>query len=477
MDGGSGDRGLWRNDVHGGLNPTCHARIERPRNPGEVADLLGRATRAGQRVAIAGAGYAMGGQQWAEGGWLVDSRGLRGVLDYDGGAGLVRVGAGTLWPELQAFLAARRRPDGKGWAIRQKQTGADNLSLGGALGSNIHGRGLDCPPFVADLERFRMVLPEGRVAVVDREREPELFAHAVGGYGLFGVATDLELRLVRREALVRRVRLARRDELAQAFGESIAAGARYGDFQFSIDPDGPDFLDLGVYACYHPDGGPLPEDDPALELSARDWRELMWLAHVDKRAAFERYSRFYLATDGQRYASDDHQFGVYLDGYHAEIDQRLGHRGSEVITELYVPLEKLAAFLARIAGECREHRVDVVYGTVRLIRRDEETVLAWARQDSACVVLNLHVAHDPAGRAKAAADFRRLIDAALAFGGSYYLTYHRHATAQQLRTAYPAIDAFVAEKERRDPRGVLASDWYRALRATLGTSGENMQAA
>src|SRR5580700_4999229 len=36
--------------------------------------------------------------------------------------------------------------------IRQRQTGADRLTIGGAIGANIHGRVLTSPPFVDDLE-------------------------------------------------------------------------------------------------------------------------------------------------------------------------------------------------------------------------------------------------------------------------------------------------------------------------------------
>lgn len=32
-------------------------------------------------------------------------------------------------------------------------------------------------------------------------------------------------------------------------------------------------------------------------------------------------------------------------------------------------------------------------GTIRLIERDDETFLAWARQPYACVIFNLHVVH------------------------------------------------------------------------------------
>ena len=39
----------------------------------------------------------------------------------------------------------------------------------------------------------------------------------------------------------------------------------------------------------------------------------------------------------------------------------------------------------------------MIYGTVRLIERDDETVLAWAREPWACIIFNLHVDHTPAG--------------------------------------------------------------------------------
>jgi FAD/FMN-containing dehydrogenase len=286
----------------------------------------------------------------------------------------------------------------------------------------------------------------------------------VGGYGMFGVVTEITLRLAPREILVRRVELLRRDALAAAFDQARADGAPYGDFQFAIDPASRDFLDLGVFSTYAPCEGVA---DASRHLAAGDWRDLLTLAHTDKSAAFRRYSEFYLATNGQRYGSDDHQFGVYLDGYHEAIDRCLGHRGSELITELYVPREAIGQFLGVLAEDARRHRMDIIYGTVRQIRAEHETRLRWARQDWACVVLNLHVQHDTAGRQQSRAHMRRLIDRALQFGGSFYLTYHRDARPEQLRAAYPEIDQVLARKRACDPGSVLASDWYLALSHSL----------
>jgi hypothetical protein len=256
----------------------------------------------------------------------------------------------------------------------------------------------------------------------------------------------------------------------RAFDARRDAGFTYGDFQFSIDPASAAFLRRGVLSCYEPVGDSTAMPGGQRSLSPDDWRRLVLLAHTDKAAAFEHYARHYLATSGQIYWSDAHQMSVYLAGYHREVDRVLGHRGSEVITELYVPRSRLADFMAAAARDFRAHAVDVIYGTVRLVRRDVETFLAWAREDWACVIFNLHVRHDPAGLGHAADAFRRLIDLAIARGGSYYLTYHRHATRAQLEACYPQFTEFLRLKRRHDPEERFQSDWYRHYRALFAAT-------
>ena len=168
---------------------------------------------------------------------------------------------------------------------------------------------------------------------------------------------------------------------------------------------------------------------------------------------------------------------LYLDDYHAALDTRLCrlHRGTEMITELYVRPERLTAFMGTAREVLRSEEADLIYGTVRLIRKDDDSYLAWAAEDSACVIFNLHVEHTPAGIERARRSFRRLIDAALAQQGRHFLTYHRYATRRQVEAAYPQFAAFLEEKRRRDPQALFASDWYRHYAGVFGEteSGED----
>jgi hypothetical protein len=103
----------------------------------------------------------------------------------------------------------------------------------------------------------------------------------------------------------------------------------------------------------------------------------------------------------------------------------------------------------------------VIYGTVRLIERDAETALPWARGRWASTILNLHVDHEPRAIERTQQAFRCLIDCALDFAGSYYLTYHRWATRSQVLAAHPPLPSVFAAKRQFDSEEMFQSDWYR----------------
>lgn len=454
------------NDVHSELNPTRVAAVITPGSTEETAALLRQAAGSGQAVSLCGARHAMGGQQFGGGTLLLDLRRLTAVGRVDRVRGLVECGAGVTWPELIHELHRQQPGDGPVWSIRQKQTGADRLTLGGALSANAHGRGLRMRPMVDDVEAFTLVDTTGALRRCSRTEDPELFRLAIGGYGCFGAIVSILLRLSPRRKLERVVEVIPLDRLMPRLAERLAEGYLYGDFQFSIDERSTDFLHRGVFSCYRPVADSRPMPTAHKELGASDWERLLHLAHTDRARVFTEYAGYYLSTNGQLYWSDTHQLSVYLDHYHEALDRRLGAtvKATEMITELYVPRDRLTDFMHRAAEELRPRGVPVIYGTVRLIERDEETFLAWAREDWACVIFNLHTEHTPAGLEQASAAFRALIDAALAFGGSYFLTYHRWAGREQVERAYPQFAEFLRLKEVHDPEHRFQSDWWRHYR-------------
>ncbi|HYA46555.1 MAG TPA: FAD-binding oxidoreductase [Burkholderiales bacterium] len=451
------------NDVHSRLNATRVARIVTPQSVQEVQAVVAQARKEGRAISIAGGRHAMGGQQFGTDTILLDTSKLDRVVAFDEKNGFLTVQAGIRWPELLEYLERAQQGKWPQWGIRQKQTGADRLSIGGALAANAHGRGLRFKPMVADVESFTLVDAQGRVLTCSRKENRELFGLAIGGYGLFGVIAEVKLRLMRRMKIERVVQVIEIADLVPAVEKRIADGYMYGDFQFDINPRSERFLTRGVFSTYRPVDPSTPIPPQQRQLLMSDWADLFYLAHTDKKRAFDAYSKYYLSTNGQIYWSDTHQLAEYLDEYHVALDKRLRpeERGTEMITEVYVRRESLADFMKDVAKDLRASKANVIYGTVRFIEPDDETFLPWARRRYTSIIFNLHTAHTPAALEKTAADFRRLVERAVQYGGSYYLTYHHWASRQQVETCYPQFVAFLKEKRKFDPEERFQSDWYR----------------
>ena len=460
-----GEPEIWVNDIHSQLNRTRVRALLTPRTQDELAQAVRRASEDHLPISVSGCRHSMGGQQFATDSLCIDSRQMARVLGFDREHGLIEAEAGIQWPRLIDFYLDAQRDETHQWGIAQKQTGADTFTLGGSLSSNIHGRGLAMKPFISNVESFTLINPEGKAVLCSRSENRELFRAVIGGYGLFGLISRVTLRLTRRRKLRRVVEVIRSDDAPKRFAERITDGFLYGDFQFSIDEKSPDFLKLGVFSCYQP-----VADDTEMTATKRlnedDWLALMALAYTDRAKGFQRYVDYYLSTNGQTYWSDTNQLSAYLPNYAQQLKEKLGGKteSSLIITEVYVPREALADFLAQAAELLRTLGVPVIYGTVRLIEKDDESYLPWAKESYACIIFNLLTIHTPAGMEASARAFRALIDLAIARGGSYFLTYHRFATREQVTKCYPQFADFRALKKKYDPDDRFQSDWYRHYR-------------
>ena len=446
------------NDVQSQLNATRVHRVAQPTTVDAIQATLRDARREGRAVSVAGGRHSMGGQQFGRDALHLDMTQFNRVVKFDKAKGHVEVGGGIQWPELIDYLNREQADQREQWTIHEKQSGVDRVTLAGSMASNIHGRALTLPPIIGDVESFVLLDADGKLHTCSRKVNSELFSLAIGGYGLFGIITHVTLRLVPRTKLERVVDIIPVKDLISRVDGRIRDGYLYGDCQYSTDLQTDATTHGGVFSCYRPVAWETPIPETKKQLSPEDWQRMYVLARTDKKKAWEYYSNYYRTTTGQIYWSDLHQLAGAFDSYRKAVDPQ---RGTEMITEVYVSRENFVPFVTAARRDFLEHNVDVTYGTIRFIEQDKESFLNWAREPSVCIICNLHVQHTPAGKQKAAEDFRRIIDRAIEFGGRYYLTYHRWATRKQVETCYPQFVDFLRLKKKYDPREQFQSEWYR----------------
>jgi len=113
-------------------------------------------------------------------------------------------------------------------------------------------------------------------------------------------------------------------------------------------------------------------------------------------------------------------------------------RDTDIIQEYFVPVDRFLPFMDRFREILVADRANVISATVRYVTANATPALAYAPDRDALAVIQMSNVGLSAGeQARAEAMTRRLVDAALEQGGTYYLTYQLYPTPEQLHRAYP----------------------------------------
>ena len=126
-----------------------------------------------------------------------------------------------------------------------------------------------------------------------------------------------------------------------------------------------------------------------------------------------------------------------------------------------MPVEAFVPFMDRFREILLADQVNVLSSTIRYVTPNATPVLAYAPQRPAFAIIQMsNVPLSAEGQARAAATTRRLVDAALAHGGTYYLTYQLYPEPSQLHRAYPNARHAFERKRFYDPEETFSSQFY-----------------
>ena len=433
----------------------------------ELVELVERARQEGLALSVAGAGHSEVGHTSYPGGVVIDMLPHR-ALELDADRNLLRVQAGARWREVLEVL------DREGLSVEIMQSFSD-FTVGGSLSVNCHGWEPGRPPLAASVESLRVLTADGRIVTCSRNEHAELFSLVLGGYGLFGVVLEATLRVVPdRDYCAGRERLPAAELGGRMAGLMDAHGVGLAYGRVSVAPTS--FLEEAlVYTLVEPacDGrgaAPVRVADRVETLAAAgrtSWLRMLFRASAGSDLGKELRWRAETLL-GEQLASPCRTRNAFLDKSLGTFENR--SEGSlEELQEYFVPHARLTELLEALRAIATAHEAELMNATVRNLRRDEDSRLAYARGDCAALVLLFHRADTDSAAARTEAMTRELIDATLTLGGTYYLPYAPHATRAQFERAYPMAADWRAAKQRWDPLCVFRSEFHeRYLRpATL----------
>ena len=451
------DDPLLRTDV-ARLQPARVARVDQARDIAQLQAVLADARARGRKVSMSGSRHSQGGHTYRPGGVVLNMRTFNRVLEIDTTGPRITVESGATWDGVQRALAPR------GLAIKVMQS-SNIFTVGGTLSANAHGRDVDVMQVVDVVERFRLLLADGRVVEVSRTSNPELFSLAIGGYGMYGVILDVTLRVTRDEVYEQRSESIDYSEFPAWFSRTVQ-GDRAVVLMLarpSIDPD-PDRFLREIVAVTWRRAGPgrtasmaLTEEEHVLRdrfffgLSRRfDWaKSLRWT--LQKRVE--------LGAGATRLVSRNNSMRPPLAPLEF-LDYRSG-RDTDIIQEYYVPVERFVPFMDRFREILLAGDLNVLSSTVRYVKANRTPTLAYAPDRDVFAIIQMsNVPLSAEGQDRAARVTRELVDAAIEQGGTYYLTYQLYPTPDQLHRAYPDARRAFERKRHYDPGELFSSQFY-----------------
>jgi FAD/FMN-containing dehydrogenase len=444
------------------LNRTAVYGVIQVTNEDQIRSALQFAKENNLKVSLAGARHSMGGHAFAKDALVLDMTRFN-TMSLNEGAHVLTVQSGATWHDIQNTLHPK-------YAVKSMQS-TDIFTVGGSISVNAHGMDHQAGSVANTIRAMRVMLPDGSIQRTGPNENPELFRLVVGGYGLFGIVLDIELDVT--DNVIYDTERAVIDyrsfpELfANTLGNDPSLGLFYGHLSTSPDT----LLQEMILYLYKKEGDARPDLPPLGEVSSVKLRRLMlnlskqgdlamrlkWLAekHVEPRLESCTVPRTEAMSRGEACLVSRnepmHDSVKYLKNNLPE--------ETDILQEYFIPRDKLVPFVDGLREIVRRNRTVLLNASVRVVHK-EENVLTYAPTDMFAVVLYVNQPTTADGDAAMRTMTRETIDLTLGLQGTFFLPYQLYYTPEQVRRAYPQIDAFFEAKRRYDPQEILTSTFY-----------------
>jgi FAD/FMN-containing dehydrogenase len=448
----------------------------------DIVSSIQRARLEGLRVSVRGEAHTMGGQTLSEGGVLLDMSQRKRVFGYTPvddvqGHGLVTCEAGATWGDVIAYLNVR----GSSPMTMQSYC---SFSVGGTISVNAHGITTD-RTIAESVERIRFVDCDGQIRECSRTDGREWFRHIIGGYGLFGVISEVVLRTVPNTKLSLEMLRLEDDEFLQFYTHFLDTSESCNDdddddelerdpsvscvgvkiarmdlsgrdmqlFVFRTTSDLPVVSDLAPHPTELSHIGKVIYKWIAPHRATRwfrSWFEKSFHRPVDWRPVGDRNGLMY--ESAKPLSSLYNGFGTLF-----RVDDTF------FLQEYFVPPRNFAAFVATLRKRLgRTGRWSILLNiTVRAVMMDHLSALPYAREDMIAFVLYWRLRRTAEAEAELEDVHKDLCRSAMSLGGTFYLPYRHHYTEEDLVAGHPAICQFFFDKSNLfDPADVFDNRWF-----------------
>lgn len=399
-------------------------------------------------VSIAGSRHSQGGHTFSKNGVVIDLSEWDEIkiLDED----TIRVQAGATWKKIIEKL----NPLGLSVMIMQSDY---DFSVGGTISVNAHGWQANKAPFVKSIKGLHLMLANGDVIYCDYNNNKDLFLATVGGYGLMGIVIDVDLQVIPNFDYNFRSITVNASDFLDTFHKEVENNPKAELFYGRFSLDAKHFLDKLIIGIFEKDRSSVSKEP----LKSSKFLDKFIGTFFDKTHGSNFFKKFRWNVESNR------NFGFFLDSrsrnqilYHtAEAYINRDRNKTDILQEYFIPIERFyefAVFLKSLKGELR----DLMNITIRHIKKDDFTLLKYAREDVVSFVMFFRIPLNVENDERLKVVVQKIIDKVIELGGSYYLPYRPYPRLDQFGSCYAQAGEFLRIKKEYDPLGRFQNCFY-----------------
>lgn len=413
----------------------------------QLKDILKYAKENNLKISIAGARHSMGGHTIYPNGIVLNMLPYK-QMELDTTNNILTIGSGALWEDAIKYLDKY----GKSIAIMQAFS---SFSIGGSISVNGHGWQKDLPPISASVISFTLLTQEGKIVNCSRQENKELFNLVIGGYGLFGVILDVKLKVVENIALQYKYIRLSPDNYISYYKKYISDNPNVNLVFGRLRISNKHFLEEATLNFFEKVDAKIPvlKNEKSTEA-----QRLVFRGSVNSE--YGKRLRWDLETGMNKVSKNEIYSRNELLNDHVSLIENKDTSSTDLLHEYFIPERNFTQYINDIKSILKSSKIDLLNITIRGVRQDNDSYLAYARENVFGFVFLFNQKKTDEQEREMKILTNQLVDIALKNEGTFYLPYRLHIDREKMRKSYPNADKFFELKRKYDPDEIFSNKFY-----------------
>jgi FAD/FMN-containing dehydrogenase/glycerophosphoryl diester phosphodiesterase len=420
------------------------------RDQSDITNALIFAKNNNRKISISGRRHTQGGHTFDQNNVVLDMKPYNKMKMLNDGNTL-QVQSGATWAKVQYFLNKIGR------SVKVMQS--DNIfTVGGTISVNAHGWQVGSAPVSSTVKAFSLMLASGDVIKCSRNENEALFRSVLGGYGLFGVLLEIDIATVPNTQLRSHHWVINSEQYPEYFKKKVTENPNVELAYGRLSIDKLNFLNEAILVIYEESGDHKPTYEPLISekyvvLKQKIFRNSQ-RNEMGKKMRWELEKNMNKVFENQNVSRNN----VMSPDVHTLWPLDL--TTVDILQEYFIPKEHFTDFVKLLKKKVTDHNMNLLNVTVREVRKDNDTMLNYAKEDVFSFVLFFSQDKSQSGEERMALFTKEIVAEILKLDGTFYLPYRPHYTFQQMKEAYPRLSDFLKLKIKYDPHELFSSQFY-----------------